>query len=75
MSRFDPAAEFDKAAQHYAQLAMTPGFWSYAQQAVEALESGQATSALFRGLRAAVGALVRSAGYRPARHELRELLP
>lgn len=65
--------EFDKQAAHSAQQAMTPGFWLYAQTRVQALEEGQGTSAMYSGLRAAVGALVRASGYKPARHELSEL--
>ena len=64
---------FDRATQHYTQQAMTPGWFSYSQQAVQALETGKSTADTFKGLRAAVGSAIQAAGFKPARHELLEL--
>ncbi|MDB5887037.1 MAG: hypothetical protein JWR74_3208 [Polaromonas sp.] len=57
---------------HSAQQAMTPGWWAFAQTSVSALETDEATSATFAGLRAAVASVVKAQGYRPAAHELGE---
>ena len=65
--------EFARCVTHYAQLAMQPGFFAYCQSAVSALESDKSHNGLFSGLRAAVGAAIKLAGYRPAPHELQEL--
>jgi len=64
---------FTRATQHYARQAMTPGWWLAAQEAVQGLETGKSTADTFKGLRAAVGAVVASAGYKPARQELAPL--
>jgi len=64
---------FNRKAAHLAQLAMTPGFWQYARTACSDLENDRGYHGLFIGLRAAVGALVKAQGYRPAQHELGEL--
>jgi hypothetical protein len=64
--------ELQKQAEHSAQQAMQSGWWAFAQNAVSALEADEATSATFAGLRAAVGAVVKAQGYRPAPHELGE---
>ena len=61
---------FQIQTAHSAQQAMTPGWWAYAQARVTALEADQAAAGLYTGLRAAVGASIRAAGYRPAAHEL-----
>lgn len=65
--------EFQKQAAHSAQQAMTPGWYAYSRASVAALETDKATAAMFAGLRAAVGSLIRARGYRPAQHELKEL--
>ena len=54
---------FDQVAAHYAQLAMTRGWWQYAQQQVAAMEQEQ--HGLWLGLRAAVGWRIKAAGFRP----------
>ena len=64
---------FDRQAAHSAQQACTPGWYAYAQGRVAALESDKATAAMFTGLRAAVGSLIKAQGYRPPAHELLEL--
>jgi len=63
----------NRATRHYAQQAMTPGWWLHAQSAVQALESDRSHYGMFSGLRAAVGGAIQAAGHKPARHELSEL--
>lgn len=59
---------FDQVAAHYAQLAMTPGWWAYAQQQVIAME--QEKHGCWIGLRAEVGKRIKAAGFKPAASEL-----
>lgn len=61
---------FQSQRDHLAQQAMQPGWWAYAQARATALETDRAAAGLFAGLRAAVGAVVKAQGYRPAAHEL-----
>lgn len=65
--------DFEKQANHSAQQAITAGWWAYAENSVQALETQKTTADTFKGLRAAVGLLVKAQGYRPSAHELREL--
>jgi hypothetical protein len=44
--------DFEEYAEHYARLALTPGWWDYARHAVKELENDD--SGLFRGLYPAV---------------------
>jgi len=53
---------FNRIAEHYAALAMTPGCWAYAQQRVAQMEQDDC----WQGLRAAVGQRIKTAGFRPA---------
>ena len=64
---------FDKQAAHLAQLAMSPGWFQYARTACGDLESDKAHNGLFAGLRAAVVAILRLSGFKPAQHEIGEL--
>lgn len=59
---------FDQVAAHYAQLAMTPGWWQYAKQQVASME--QEEHGCWIGLRAAVGQRIKAAGFKPDAHEL-----
>ena len=63
--------EFDRQAAHSARLAMTPGFWVYTQHDVVRLEATPCKT--YMGLRAAVGVIVKAAGYRPSAHEVSEI--
>lgn len=54
---------FNRMVEHYATLAMTPGWWAYAQQQVISLESEQ--SGAWQGLRESVRERIVAAGYRP----------
>ena len=54
---------FERTAEHYARLAMTRGWWQYAQQQVSAMEQEQ--HGLWLGLRVAVGRRIKAAGFRP----------
>lgn len=62
----DPA--FDAQVRHLAALAMTPGWWAYAQQRAIEMEADE--SGMWVGLRAEVGKLVKAAGYKPRPDEL-----
>lgn len=64
---FDPCNEFKKTSEHYANLAMTPGWWAYTQQTVIAMEQDE--SGMWKGLRAAVGSLIKEKGFKPSRAE------
>ena len=64
--------QFDKQAAHLAQLAMTPGWWQYARHAAGALEADDSYHGMYSGLRAAVGAAIKAAGFKPAPHEIEE---
>lgn len=70
---FSAAAEFDKEVQHLARLAMRPGWWAYARARADATEKHPDTACLFAGLRAAVGAALKVAGFKPALDELVEM--
>ena len=65
--------DFEAQLAHSTQQAMQPGFWQYAKQAVADLEADRGYHGMYSGLRSAVGASIRAAGYRPAPHELAEL--
>jgi len=61
-------SQFEIQVRHSAELAMSPGWWAYAQQQViemEKDESGQCA-----GLRSEVGKLVKAAGFKPRADEL-----
>lgn len=64
------AETFERIAEHYARLAMTPGWWQYARQRVAAMEGHG--SGLWRGLSEAVRGRIVQAGYRPHRAEIHE---
>ena len=61
-------SEIEAQAAHSAKQAMQPGWWQYAQQSVAALEAMPCGT--YTGLRAAVGAIVKEVGFRPAKHEV-----
>ena len=65
--------DFEAQLAHSTQQATTPGWWSYCQSRVRTLESDRGYHGMYLGLRSAVGASIRAAGYRPAPHELAEL--
>ena len=60
--------EFERIAAHHADMAMTPGWWQYAQARVIELEQEQ--HGLWLGLRAEVGRRIKAAGYRPSANDL-----
>ena len=66
-------AEFATQAAHSTAQAMTPGWWSYAQSAVQAIENDKCHMGIYSGLRTAVGAAIKAQGYKPPPHELAEL--
>lgn len=57
---------FDRIAAHYTAMAMTPGWWQYAQARVAELERYE----IWVGLRSEVGGRVKAAGYRPSANDL-----
>jgi hypothetical protein len=57
---------FDQAVAHYATMAMTPGWWQYAQARVAEMERED----VWRGLRDAIGRRVMESGYRPRKSDL-----
>lgn len=59
---------FNRMAEHYTALAMTPGCWQYAQARVAEMEQQQGGHWL--GLRAEVGRRIKAAGFRPAPNDL-----
>ena len=59
---------FDVQVRHLAGLAMTPGWWAYAQQRAIEMEADE--SGMWTGIRAEVGKLVKAAGYKPRPDEL-----
>ena len=59
---------FDMQVRHLAGLAMTPGWWAYAQQRAIEMEADE--SGMWTGIRAEVGKLVKAAGYKPRPDEL-----
>jgi hypothetical protein len=62
----DPA--FDAQVRHVAELAMTPGWWAYAQQKAIEMEADELGT--WKGIRSEVGKLVKAAGYKPRPDEL-----
>lgn len=66
----DVEKQMEVQVLHYSALAMTRGWWAYSQQQVIAMESDQ--SGQWLGIRAAVGANIKRAGYRPKSDELGE---
>lgn len=71
MTVFNSEAEVAATADSMAKLAMTRGWWQYARHEVQRLEVD--ASGLYRGLRARVAAIIKTAGYRPEPHELQEM--
>lgn len=63
---------FERIADHYAALAMTPGCWACAQQQVISMEQDPEHGQYWQGLRAAVGQRIKAAGYRPRQDEMGE---
>ena len=63
---------FDQAIEHYTELAMRPGWWAYARLQVQAMEQDEDAQGAWEGLRAAVGAQIKAAGFRPHPSELGE---
>lgn len=59
---------FDAQVRHIAELAMSPGWWAYAQQ--KAIEMEADESGMWIGIRSEVGKLVKAAGYKPQPDEL-----
>ena len=59
---------FDVQVRHIAELAMTPGWWAYAQQ--KAIEMEADEYGTWIGIRSEVGKLVKAAGYKPPPDEL-----
>ena len=59
---------FDVQVRHLAGLAMTPGWWAYAQQRAIEMEADE--SGMWIGIRSEVGKLVKAAGYKPRPDEL-----
>ncbi|QIL72911.1 hypothetical protein G7048_22700 [Diaphorobacter sp. HDW4B] len=59
--------EFETQVEHLRALAMTPGWWRYAQ--ARALELDAQTE--FAGIRATIKDRLKAAGFRPAPEELR----
>lgn len=59
---------FDVQVRHLAGLAMTPGWWAYAQQRAIEMEADE--SGMWSGIRAEVGKLVKASGYKPRPDEL-----
>ena len=58
--------EFEKQVEHLTTLAMTPGWWAYAQARAMELDAQTA----FKGIRAAVKDKLKAAGFRPTSQEL-----
>ena len=67
----------ERIAAHYAALAMTPGWWQYAQARVIELEQEQ--GGYWQGLREEVGRRIKAANFRPSASDLapfeREVAP
>ena len=59
--------EFEKQVEHLTTMAMTPGWWAYAQ--ARAMELAALTA--FAGVRTEVRQRLTAAKFRPAAHELR----
>ncbi|MDR2333722.1 MAG: hypothetical protein LBE61_09580 [Burkholderiaceae bacterium] len=60
--------EFEAQAEHLLKLAMTPGWWRYAQARAQELDAQRE----FMGIRAEVKDRLKAAGYRPPPSELRD---
>ena len=61
-----------KFTDHYATMAMQPGWWQYARMQVQSMEADKEAYGIWDGLRAAVGAKIKAAGFRPHPSELGE---
>lgn len=61
-------SHFEIQVRHSAELAMSPGWWAYAQQQVIAMEKDE--SGQWAGLRSEVGKLVKAAGFKPRADEI-----
>lgn len=59
--------EYETQVEHLTALAMTPGWWAYAQARAMALDANSE----FAGIRAAVKDRLKAAEFRPAPQELR----
>ena len=55
----------EQTADRYATLAMQPGWWAYTRDRVQAMEADKEAYGMWDGLRAAVGARIKAAGFRP----------
>ena len=62
----------EKATDYYATLAMQPGWWAYTRARVQAMEADKDAYGIWDGLRAAVGAKIKAAGFKPHPAELGE---
>ena len=62
----------EQVAERYATLAMQPGWWAYTRDRVQAMEQDEDAQGAWEGLRAAVGAKIKAAGFRPHPSELGE---
>lgn len=65
--------EFAAQLAHSTQQAMTAGWWAYAQTSVRSISTDKCHHGMYSDLLTRVAASVRSEGYRPAPHELKEL--
>ena len=61
-----------KFTDYYATMAMQPGWWQYARMQVQSMEADKEAYGIWDGLRAAVGAKIKAAGFRPHPSELGE---
>ena len=59
--------EYEAQVEHLTALAMTPGWWAYAQARAMTLDAIPE----FAGIRAAVRDRLKAVGFRPAPQELR----
>lgn len=64
---------FNRIADHYAAMAMTPGCWAAAQHQVISMEQSTEHPGCWTGLRAAVGRRIKAAGFKPHPSELAAL--
>lgn len=62
----------EQTADRYATLAMQPGWWAYVRQQVQAMEADKDAPGMWRGIRAAVGARIKAADFKPHPSELGE---
>lgn len=63
---------FDQTVERYSALAMLPGWWAYVRQQVQAMETDRDAHGMWDGLRAAVGARIKAAGFKPPQSEAGE---